>query len=245
MNALSHAESRSVQRNNATGNRLLDVLSPSAFARLRAHLQPCVMHSGETIHNPGHAAEYVYFPICGVISVVATMSNGASVEIAMIGREGMFSISAILGDAYLLQSAIVRLPGSGLRVKRFLFQQQSKADPAMQAMLLLYAQATLSAVAQSAACNRLHKLQQRCARCLLTAHDRAEHDTFPMTHEILALMLGVRRAGVTIAAQALQRDGLITYNHGAMTLHDRDGLEASSCECYRAIQDEFERLMGA
>src|SRR3981081_3905684 len=106
MNALSRAERRSVLPNTATSNRLRAALSPSALARLRAHLQPCVLHLGETIHNPGHAAEYVYFPVCGVISVVATMSNGASVEIAMIGREGMFGISAVLGDTSLLQSAI-------------------------------------------------------------------------------------------------------------------------------------------
>jgi CRP-like cAMP-binding protein len=116
----------------------------------------------------------------------------------------------------------------------------------MRAMLLRYAQATLSAVAQSAACNRLHMLEQRCARWLLTAHDRAGDDKFSMTHEFLAMMLGVRRAGVTLAAQSLQIQsaGLITYNHGIMSVIDRKGLEAASCECYHAIQDEFDRLLG-
>jgi CRP-like cAMP-binding protein len=103
--------------------------------------------------------------------------------------------------------------------------------------------ATLSAVAQTAACNRLHNLEQRCARWLLTAHDRAGDNRFPLTHEFLAMMLGVRRPGVTLAAQSLQSAGLITYFHGIMTVLDRKGLEATTCECYRAIQDEFDRLV--
>jgi CRP-like cAMP-binding protein len=110
-------------------------------------------------------------------------------------------------------------------------------------MLLRYAMTTLSAVAQTAACNRLHNLEQRCARWLLAAHDRAGGNRFPLTHEFLAMMLGVRRPGVTLAAQTLQSAGLITYYHGIMTVLDRRGLEAASCECYRAIQDDFNRLM--
>ena len=118
-----------------------------------------------------------------------------------------------------------------------------QSDPAAHAMLLRYTMATLSAVAQTAACNRLHNLEQRCARWLLAAHDRADDDRFPLTHEFLAMMLGVRRPGVTLAAQSLQSAGLITYYHGIMTVLDRRQLEAASCECYRAIQDDFNRLM--
>jgi CRP-like cAMP-binding protein len=121
--------------------------------------------------------------------------------------------------------------------------QESEANISFRVLLLRYVQATLATSAQTAACNRLHLLERRCARWLLSAHDRAEQDTFPMTHEFIAMMLGVRRPGVTIAAQALQASGLINYAHGTMTILDRKGLEAASCECYRVIQDEFHRLL--
>jgi CRP-like cAMP-binding protein len=226
------------------GNQLLDAFSPAAFERLRPHLEPYELILAAEIHDPGDMAEHVYFPISGLISVVATMNDGASVEIGVAGREGMFGVAAILGDDTPSQRAMVQLPGSALRLKTPRFRQEMKADPAMQATLLRYAQATLSAAGQSAACNRLHMLEQRCARWLLTAHDRAADDTFPLTHEFLAMMLGVRRPGVTLAARSLRKGGLIAYSHGSMSVLDRRGLEAASCECYRAIQDEFDRLLG-
>lgn len=226
-----------------TGNRLLDAFSSSAFAKLQPHLEAYELVLGKGIHDPGDTLEYAYFPINGLISLVATMSDGASIEIGVIGREGMFSISTILGDDTPAQRAMVQIPGRGWRLKALLLRQQMTADRAMQALLLRYAQATLSAVAQSAACNRLHALEKRCARWLLTAHDRADGDTFRLTHEFLAMMLGVRRPGVTIAAQSLQSAGLITYSHGMMRVVDRKGLEAMSCECYRAIEGEYKRLL--
>ena len=121
-------------------------------------------------------------------------------------------------------------------------RQEMQADAALQKLLLRYTQATLSAVAQSAACNRLHLLEQRCARWLLACHDRAEADTFPMTQKFLALMLGVRRPGVTLAARSLREHGLITYNHGTISVLDRRGLEAAACECNRIIRDQFARV---
>jgi CRP-like cAMP-binding protein len=122
-------------------------------------------------------------------------------------------------------------------------RQEIAADPSLERLLLRYAYAVMSSIGQSAACNRLHLLEQRCARWLLGCHDRAESDTFAITQDFLAMMLGVHRPGVSIAAQSLQSDGLITYNHGTMTLLDRKGLEARSCECYGAIRDEFRRLL--
>jgi CRP-like cAMP-binding protein len=225
------------------GNRLLDALSAEALERLRPHLEAVSLQADQTIQEPGETAEYVFFPTRGLISMVAMMNDGESVEIGMIGKEGMFSVSAILGDDRPSQRAMVQLAGSGLRMKSELLREEAKANPQLQALLLRYAQVTLSTAAQSAACNRLHLLEQRCARWLLSAHDRAETDTFSMTHEFLAMMLGVRRPGVTVAAQSLQAGGFITYNHGTMTILDRSGMEAASCECYRYIQDEFKRLL--
>jgi CRP-like cAMP-binding protein len=221
-----------------TGNQLLDSLPPESLERLLTHLEPIELVVAEAV-DP---SEYVCFPVTGMISVVATMQDGDSIETGMIGREGMYSVSAILSDDSPFQTAMVQLPGRAFRLRTRLLRQEMQADEALQKRLLRYIQATLNAVAQSAACNRLHLLEQRCARWLLACHDRAESDRFPMTHEFLAMMLGVRRPGVTLALNAIREKALITYNHGTMTVVDREGLEAASCECHRVIMNEFARL---
>jgi CRP-like cAMP-binding protein len=193
-----------------TGNHLLDALPAERLERLQPHFEPVAL----TIGEPLHAVEHVYFPTAGMISVVATMQDGDSVEIGMVGREGMHSVAAILSEDTPFQTAMVQLPGRALRLETRLLRQEMQVEAALQKLLLRYTQAVLNAVAQSAACNRLHLLEQRCARWLLACHDRTEVDRFPMTHEFLAMMLGVRRPGVTLAARALQESALITYNRG-------------------------------
>ena len=173
------------------------------------------------------------------------MADGASVEVGMIGREGMYSVSAILSEDTPSERAMVQLPGSALRLNACLLRQEMQAEKSLQKLLLRYVQVTVSKVAQSAACNRLHVLEQRFARWLLECHDRADADAFPMTHEFLAMMLGVRRPGVSLAARSLREDGLITYNHGTLTVEDRQGLEAAACECHRVIRDEFARALAS
>jgi CRP-like cAMP-binding protein len=222
-------------------NRLLDRMPAESLERLQPHLEPVAL----VLAEPVQAGKYVHFPVAGLISVVATMADGATVEVGMIGREGMYSVSAILSDDIPIERAMVQLPGKALRLRACLLRQEMQAEEALQKLLLRYVQATVSAVAQSAACNRLHVLEQRCARRLLECHDRADADTFPMTHEFLAMMLGVRRPGVSLVAHALQGQGVITYSHGTMTVLDRGGLEAAACECYRVIRDEFARLTKA
>lgn len=228
-----------------TGNRLLDALPSEVLERLRPHLEAVSLSANQSIHEPGEVAEHVFFPTRGLISMVATMIEGDSVEIGMIGSEGMFNVSAILGDDKPLQRAMVQLAGSAVRIPAQLLRQEIRANISLQERLLRYVQVILSTASQTAACNRLHLLEQRCSRWLLSARDRADADQFPMTQEFLSMMLGVRRPGVTVAAQSLQAAGLITYNHGTMTILDRQGLEAASCECYRFIQNEFTRLLGA
>lgn len=230
-------------RDGKVGNRLLDALEPAILERLRRHLETVVLQSNQSVHEPGERAEHVFFPTIGVISLVSITDDGQSVEVGMVGKEGMFGVSAILGDDKPSQRAMVQLAGGALRMPSASLRREIEAEPSLRSMLLRYVQVTLTTASQSAACNRLHQLEQRAARWLLSAHDRAESDTFPMTHEFLAMMLGVRRPGVTVAAQALQASGLITYNHGTLTIRDRDGLEEASCECYRFIQDEFKRLL--
>lgn len=227
------------------GNRLLDAAPPDVLERLRPYLETVSLSANQPIHESGELAEHVFFPTRGLISVVATMAEGESVEVGMVGREGMFNVANLLGDDKPLQRAMVQLAGSALRMPARPMLHEARTNGSFQELLLRYVQVSLSTASQSAACNRLHLLEQRCARWLLSARDRAEGDTFPMTQEFLAMMLGVRRPGVTLAAQSLQAAGLITYNHGTMTVLDRQGLEVASCECYRFVQNEFARLLGA
>ncbi len=225
-----------------SGNQLLDALPTNIRERLS--LETVALNPNQTIHENGAIAEHVFFPTAGLISMIASVGNGLSVEIGMVGKEGMFNVSSILGDDRPSHGAMVQLPGSALRTTSAVLRREAQAYPPLFTLLLRYSQTILTTAAQTAACNRLHLLEQRCARWLLSAHDRAEVDTFPMTQEFLSMMLGVRRPGVTLAAQAFEADGLITYNHGTLTIVDRLGLEAASCSCYRFIQDEFARLLG-
>ncbi len=221
---------------------MLDALPRAVGERLR--LERVALNANQTIHEPGLLAEYVFFPTSGLISMVAAVRNGLSVEIGMVGHEGMFIVASVLGDDRPSHGAMVQLPGSALRTTSDALRREAQANAGLHSLLLRYGQAILTTAAQTAACNRLHRLEQRFARWLLSAHDRAMADIFPMTQEFLAMMLGVRRPGVTLAAQDFQADGLITYNHGTMTILDRGGLETASCDCYPFIQDEFQRLLG-
>lgn len=229
-------------RNLVSGNHLLDALAPDI--RKRLSLETVALKPNQTIHKTGAIAGHVFFPTRGLISMIASVGNGLSVEVGMVGKEGMFNVSSILGDDRPAHGAMVQLPGSALRMTSAALRREAQTQPALLDLLLRYSQTILTTAAQTAACNRLHLLEQRCARWLLSAHDRAGTDSFPMTQEFLAMMLGVRRPGVTIAAQAFEAGGLIAYNHGTMTIVDRPGLEAAACACYRFIQDEFARLLG-
>jgi len=226
------------------GNRILDALSFEARAILRPHFETIPLTANESIQEPGAPAKYSYFPVSGMISVLATMADGGQIETGIAGNEGMFGVSTVLGDDAPSQKAIVQLAGSAIRIGSAQLRKAADANAELRGLLMRYAQAMLVGAMQSAACNRLHLLEQRCARWLLTAHDRAGRDRFAMTHEYLATMLGVRRAGVTVALQVYRDGGMITYNHGTMTVLDRAALETSSCECYRFIKGEFERLLG-
>jgi CRP-like cAMP-binding protein len=229
--------------NADTGNRLLDVLPADALDRLRPALELVQLPRAQTIHEPGESVDHTFFPTSGLISMVAMTKDGQWVEVGMVGKEGMFSVATVLGDPRPSQRAMVQLAGTALRMPSPVLQGEVDANAKVRALLLRYVQATLTTAAQAAACNRLHPLEKRFARWLLSVHDRAGTDTFPMTHDFLAMMLGVRRPGVTVAAQSLRDDGLIAYNHGTMTIVDREGLEAASCDCYQFIQDEAKRLL--
>lgn len=186
---------------------------------------------------------HVYFPDTAIVSLVSRLSDGGTVEVGTAGCEGMAGLPLFLGGAGSSICAFVQTPGTALRMDADTFQRASNELGGLHRMLLRYTQAFLTQVAQTAACNGAHLVEQRCARWLLMTHDRVEADDFPLTHEFLALMLGVRRAGVTVAMRALQEKTLVQYTRGRVEIVDRPGLERASCECYGVVRTHFARLL--
>ncbi len=226
-------------------NRLLSLLLPRDYGRLRPHLQRIPLEYRQSLYRARKPIGFVYFIETGVGSLVNTIANGDAAEVGTIGNEGMVGLPIVFGDDRAPLSVYVQVPGEGLRMKAALFQKELARSASMQAVMLLYAHAFFNQVAQSAACNHFHTIEQRSCRWLLMTHDRMHSDEFLLTQEFLAMMLGVQRTGVTAAAGALQRAGLIRYMRGNVTMLDRRGLMARSCECYGVSKREFDRLLGA
>ena len=172
------------------------------------------------------------------------MRNGSVVDLTLVGREGFYGLPVALGDETSADDAVVQLPYSMYRIRSADFQRALRGDEALMARVLLYAQTSLVALSQFSACNRLHSINERCARWLLMAHDRVAGNDLLLTHEYLATMLGVRRPGVTVAAAALEKAGLIVYHRGRIVVRDRPGLEGAACECYAIVNDACRRILG-
>lgn len=224
-------------------NALLALLPPEEQALLRRELRPAELTFNLVLAEPGEPVEYVCFPHRGVISLISEMENGASVEVATVGREGFVGVPLLLGAQAMPHRAIVQVEGEGERIAAGAFTSVLPSLPALQRLMQGYVLALLTQISQGSACNRLHSVEARCARWLLTTHDRVEGDTFPMTQEFLSQMLGVTRPTVSATAGELQKSGLIRYSRGAVTITDRRGLEAASCECYRVVSRELRRLL--
>ena len=225
-------------------NRLLGLLPPRDYARLRPHLQPIPLHYRQSLYRAHKPIGFVYFIETGVGSLVNTMVNGQASEVGTIGNEGLVGLPIVFGDDRAPTSVYIQVPGAGLKMKAALFKQELARSASMRAVMEHYAHAFFNQVAQSAACNQFHSIEQRCCRWLLMTRDRMESDKFLLTQEFLAMMLGVQRTGVTAAASALQRTGLIRYTRGNVTIIDRPGLIRRSCECYGVSKREFDRLLG-
>jgi CRP-like cAMP-binding protein len=223
-------------------NRLLAALPSGELEHLLPRLEPVELVFRQVLIAPGEPIEAVFFPETGWTSTLIIFGSGDAGEVGLVGREGMIGAPLLFGDDRGHTRTIVQATGTALRVEAAAFRSLHGL-PALRARLLRYALALHAQVSQIAACNGRHPMAQRLARWLLMAHDRAESDAFPMTHELLAVMLGVRRAGITLAAGALQRAGFIRYDRGIMEITDRPGLEAAACECYGAMEREFVRLM--
>lgn len=225
-------------------NRLLTSLPQEDYERILPDLKAVPLKYRVSLHEPGDKMPYIYFPNTGVISMLTVMEDGVGVEIATIGNEGMADLFVFLGLEESESRLLIQVPGSAMRMESTRFREHVEQIPALRALVGYYAVTLFAFVAQSAACNRMHPIVERCARWLLMTHDRVDADEFPMTHEFLSEMLGVRRPSVSVAAEALQSLGVITYHRGRITVLDRAGLEAASCECYRLIRERFDRLPG-
>ena len=226
------------------GNRLLGLLPPKDFARLRPHLQRIPLEYRQMLYSANRPIGFVYFIETGVGSLVNTMNNGDAAEVGTIGNEGIVGLPVVLGDSRAPTNVYVQVPGAGFRMKASLFAKEMARSASMQTVMLHYAHAFFNQVAQSAACNQFHSIEQRCCRWLLMTRDRMQSDDFLLTQEFLAMMLGVQRTGVTAVAGTLQRKGLIRYKRGKVTIVDGAGLKHRSCECYGVSKREFDRLLG-
>ena len=230
---------------SATQNRLLAALPPAELERYFSGLRPVSLTQRQVLYEPGASLAYVYFVEEGVVSILTKMADATTIEVGMIGIEGAVGTAVLLGGETTSQQALVQVAGSALRMNAVECKAAFDQSPAVRAVMMRFIEALFDLSAQTAACNRIHTIEQRCARWLLMARDRLQDDIMPMTHEFLASMLGVRRAGVTETAGELQRSGLIRYHHGRLTIIDREGLEATACECYRIDHNLFMRVCDA
>jgi CRP-like cAMP-binding protein len=228
----------------AVRNRLLAALSPDDFALLAPALHPTNLELRQVLYAAHQPIGTAYFPECATVSMLAPLEEGRFMEVGLVGREGLVGLSVILGADSSATEAMVQMQGTALQVRSAELRRAFDASATLRGLLLRYSHAFHAQVAQTAACNGYHQLEERLARWLLMAHDRARTDEFPMTQEFMSLMLGVRRAGVSIAASILQKSGAIGYKHGCITVLDRSGLEAAACECYGTVRQQFERLLG-
>lgn len=225
-------------------NRLLAHLPAENYQRFFPLLEAIELPLGKILYHPRQRIDYVYFPNKSAVSMVNIFESGATVEVGLIGGDGMVGVSLLSGDDRSQHQAIVQIADGGWRMKANEFMTALETNAELEKVVRRYSQALFIQVAQTAACNRLHTIVQRLARWLLLSQDRMESDTLNLTHEFLSTMLGARRAGVTLAAGTLQNSGLIKYRRGTVTIINRKKLEQASCECHRIVRDEYDRLLG-
>lgn len=223
-------------------NQILESLSGVEIARIRPHLSPVTLVTGQILQDPEQNVTYGYFLETGMASMVVEMAKGNSVEAAVIGKEGMVNICILLGTSSMPTRTFMQIPGGGYKIKADILKKEFDKGGTLQKHINSYIQAHLVQTSQTAACNRLHDIAERLARWLLMCHDRLDSDKFPITHEFLGHMLGSPRSTVTLAAGILQKEGLVVYSRGKMKICNRQGLEKFACECYCIIHDEYERL---
>jgi CRP-like cAMP-binding protein len=224
-------------------NQLLAALPEAEWARWLPQLEPVDLTLGKVVYESGRPQTHIYFPTTAIISLLYVMEDGASAEIAVVGNEGVVGISVFMGGESTPSRAVVQSAGEGFRLRASVIKEEFNRSGPVMHVLLRYTQALITQMSQTAVCNRHHSLDQQLCRWLLLSMDRLSGDELLMTQELIANMLGVRREGVTEAALKLQKVGLIRYARGHITVLDRKGLEARSCECYAVVKKEYDRLL--
>jgi CRP-like cAMP-binding protein len=224
-------------------NHLLAALPQADYQRWAPHLESVELRAGQALYEAGSAAAYVYFPSTAVISLISMTLDGASVELAVVGAEGMAGVAVWMGSSTMFSQAVVQSAGYAYRLRAPTLRGELQPSGAVLALLLQYTQALMAHVAQTALCNRYHTIDQQLSKRLLLALDRSQADELSMTQESVANLLGVRREGVTAAALKLQHAGVIRYQRGHIVVLDRDRLEQCACECYACAKQEHLRLL--
>ena len=226
------------------GNRILAALSARELDSMRPHLHRVVTQPRHPLWEPNQPITVVYFPVSSVNSVIAVDHEGGEIEVGTVGNEGVVGLPVFLGAATAPGRAFTQIGGESERMEAAIFARLTESLPALRAVLHRYTQGFLTQVSQSVACNQLHSIEQRLARWLLSCADRVGAARFPLTQDFMAQMLGVRRATVSEAAQALQERGLIRYSRGTIEILDRTALTNAACPCYGIVRDEFDKLLG-
>jgi CRP-like cAMP-binding protein len=226
-------------------NLLLAAIPGEVRERLAKHWHIVVLKHGEILHRPGQAIKYVYFPLDCLISITVTMEEARTAEAGIVGSREMAGLNAFMGGRQTNQTEYVcQSPGTAVKVNAEPFLDEFNSDRHVREVMLKFTQAYIAQLSQNVACNRLHSIEQRLARWMLECRDRLQTDDLSMTHEFIAQMLGVRRAGVTETAATLQHRNLVKCGRASLQIIDGPGLEAAACECFRVIRDEYDRLLG-
>jgi CRP-like cAMP-binding protein len=231
-------------KDDALKNHLLAALPAAEFNRIRPSLEPVALALGDVIYESGEQLDHIYFPTTAIISLLYIMENGSTAEIGMSGNDGLVGIALYMGGSTTPSRAVVQSAGVGFRMPSRALNDEFSRGGVFQKILLRYTQSLMTQISQTAVCNRLHSVEHQLCRWLLINHDLLQSNKLIMTHDLIANMLGVRREGVSIAAGHLQKQGLIEYVRGTITMLDRKALERAACECYQVVKDEYERLLG-
>ncbi|HVF92074.1 MAG TPA: Crp/Fnr family transcriptional regulator [Blastocatellia bacterium] len=226
---------KSVSPGTQIDNCILSALPDSELAQLLPRLEPCPLSAGQVIYEIGARIDYVYFPESGLASLVSYTQEGNSLEMAIVGYEGMIGLPAFLGTDISAYRVIMQMKGHALKMKADVFRSECERLHSLQSLMLRYAQTSITHISQTALCTRFHDIELRLCCLLLLAQDIVKSDHLHLTQESLSYMLGCRRAGITVAAGHIQSKGLIGYTRGRVTILDRDGLKSASCECYEVI----------
>ncbi len=235
----------SEKRRSPFQNLILGSLPSEEYARLRPSLEAVQLKQGKILYGVGGQIRHAYFLGGGMASLVAVTESGASVEVGMIGNEGVVGLPSLLGINSSVYGVVIQLPGNALRIRADALRAEFNRGGRLQSMLLHYIHTLLTQLSQSAACNRFHTAEERLSRWLLISRDRVQMDDLNFTQEFLSQMIGVPRTSVTAVAGSLQKAGLILYSRGKIRILDREGLATASCECYRVVRDEINQFLAA